>query len=37
MQYNKTQAEISLNFLTSQENVVTIFTSTDKQHIKENL
>jgi len=35
--YNKTPTQISINWLISQENVVTIPKSTDKNHIDENL
>ncbi len=35
--YNKTHAQLVLNFLTSQKNVVTIFKSSDPKHIEENL
>jgi len=35
--YNKTPAQIAINWLISQENVVTIPKSTNKAHIVENL
>ena len=35
--YDKSQAQIAINYLTSQKNVVTIFTSWDSKHIEENL
>ena len=37
LKYKKTHSQIAINFLTSQKNVVTIFHSTDKNHILENL
>ena len=35
--YGKTVAQISLQWLLSQKNVITLFKSTDEEHIKENL
>ncbi len=35
--YGKTQAQISLNWLISQDNIITVPKATDSDHIKENL
>jgi diketogulonate reductase-like aldo/keto reductase len=37
VKYKKTHAQISINYLTSQENVVTLFKSSNLEHIEENL
>jgi diketogulonate reductase-like aldo/keto reductase len=37
IKYNKLHSQISINYLTSQKNVVTLFKSSDKKHILENL
>jgi len=36
-QYGKKFAQISINWLISQPNVVTVFKSSDRKHIDENL
>ena len=37
IKYKKTNAQISINYLTSQKNVVTLFKSSNIEHIEENL
>ena len=35
--YNKTEAQIMINWVVSKKNVVAIFKSLNKEHLKENL
>ncbi len=37
IKYKKTHAQVAINYLTSQKNVVTLFKSSNIEHIKENL